>query len=180
MTDVVKQGKRGLIIVHTGDGKGKSTAAFGIMTRAWGRGMRVCVVQFIKNENASFGEHKAARKMGIEFISSGDGFTWTSRDLDESAAKARHGWALAQDRILSNNYDVVILDELTYCFTFGWLDFATVRTWLDAHKPPMLHLVITGRGASAELIEYADLVTEMREVKHPYNAGVLAQAGIEF
>jgi cob(I)alamin adenosyltransferase len=173
--------RKGLIIVNTGNGKGKSTAAFGIVFRAWGRGMRPCVIQFIKNDMARFGEHRAAEKLGIEFISSGDGFTWLSRDLDESAARARHGWEIAQAKIASGEYDVIVLDEITYIFTFGWLDFTEVRDWLSANKPPMLHIVFTGRDAPAALIEYADLVTEMREIKHPFNEqGIKAQAGIEF
>ncbi|MHB8628083.1 MAG: cob(I)yrinic acid a,c-diamide adenosyltransferase [Aggregatilineales bacterium] len=173
--------KKGLIIVNTGNGKGKTTAALGVMTRAWGRDMKVCVIQFIKNETASFGEHKAAKKMGIEILSSGDGFTWLSKDLDESAAKARHGWELAQQKIASGHYDVIILDEITYCFSLGWLNFVDVRAWLDANKSPLLHLIFTGRDAIPELIEYADLVTEMRQIKHPYDdQGILAQAGIEF
>jgi cob(I)alamin adenosyltransferase len=172
--------KKGLVIVNTGNGKGKTTAALGVMTRAWGREMKVCAIQFIKNENANFGEHKAARKMGIELISSGDGFTWLSKDLDESAAKARHGWELAKAKIASGEYDVIVLDEMTYCFGFGWLDFCEVRAWLEANKPLMLHLIITGRDAIPELVEYADLVTEMREIKHPYQQGILAQPGIEF
>ena len=101
--------------------------------------------------------------------------------LDESAAKAQHGWELAKAKIVSGDYNVVILDEMTYCFSFGWLDFAEVRAWLDVNKPPMLHLIITGRDAIPELIEYADLVTEMREIKHPFtDQGILAQPGIEF
>ncbi|MDP9372983.1 MAG: cob(I)yrinic acid a,c-diamide adenosyltransferase [Chloroflexota bacterium] len=108
--------KQGLVIVNTGHGKGKSTAAFGLMTRAWGRGMRVCVIQFIKHANAKFGEHRAAKKMGIEMLAMGDGFTWVARDLDESAARGRHGWALAQAKIASGDYDLVILDEFTYTF----------------------------------------------------------------
>lgn len=173
--------KKGLIIVHTGHGKGKTTAALGLVLRAWGRGLRVCVIQFIKNEQARFGEHKAAKKLGIEFISSGDGFTWLSKDIEESAARARHGWELAQPKIASGNYDLIVLDEMTYCFNYGWLDFAQVRDWLAANKPPQLHLVITGRNASEALIEYADLVTEMKLVKHPFKEqGIRAQPGIEF
>src|SRR5579859_1421196 len=101
--------KKGLIIVNMGNGKGKTTAALGIVMRAWGRGMHVCVIQFIKSETATFGEHRAAKKMDIEFISSSDGFTWLSKDIDESAAKARHGWELAQQKIASGQYDVIIL-----------------------------------------------------------------------
>ena len=173
--------KKGLVIVNTGHGKGKSTAAFGVMTRAWGRGKRVCVLQFIKHENSQFGETRAAAKMGIEMIAMGDGFTWLSRDIDESAARARHGWTVAQEKITSNAYDIVILDELTYAFTFGWLDVREVIAWLRDHKPEMLHLIITGRDAPRELIDFADLVTEMRLVKHPYDdQGIPAQAGIDF
>jgi cob(I)alamin adenosyltransferase len=172
--------RKGLVIVHTGDGKGKTTAALGIMMRAWGHGMRVCVIQFIKKEGARVGEQRAAEKMGIEFLSSGDGFTWRSRDLDESAARARHGWQMAQERIASGQYDIIILDEMTYPLNYGWLDLDEVLEWLRA-KPPMLHLVITGRDAPQALIDYADLVTEMRLVKHPYDEqGIKAQPGIEF
>lgn len=173
--------KKGLVIVHTGHGKGKTTAALGLILRSWGRGLPVCAIQFIKNDTAQFGEHKAAKKMGIELISSGDGFTWLSKDLDESAALAQRGWEIAKEKIASGTYHMVVLDEMTYCFNFGWLNFAEVRDWLIANKPPMLHIVITGRDASDELIEFADLVTEMKLIKHPYqDQGVRAQAGVEF
>lgn len=172
--------KKGLVIVNTGDGKGKSTAAFGVMLRAWGRDMKVCVIQFMKAETATFGEHRAAKKMDIEFISSGDGFTWTSKDLDESAAKARNGWQLAQEKISSGDYDIVILDEMTYPLTFEWLNTDEVLDWLRANKPDALHLIITGRDAPPALIDYADLVTEMKLVKHPFDEGIKAQPGIEF
>jgi cob(I)alamin adenosyltransferase len=173
--------KKGLVIVHTGHGKGKTTAALGLVLRAWGRGLTVCVIQFIKNETAQFGEHKAAKKLGIEFSSFGDGFTWLSKDIEESAARARHGWELAKPKIASGDYNLIVLDEMTYCFNYGWLDFAEVRGWLEANKPPMMHLVITGRDAPEALIEYADLVTEMKLIKHPFKEqGIRAQAGIEF
>lgn len=174
--------KKGLVIVNTGNGKGKSTAAFGVMTRAWGRNLRVCVIQFIKNENARYGEIKAAERMGgIDWISSGDGFTWTSKDMDETVARARHGWDVAKERIASGSYDLVILDEFTYTLVYNWLDTAEVIDWLAANKPEMLHLIITGRSAPEALVEFADLVTEMREIKHPFNEqGIKAQPGIEF
>ena len=172
--------KKGLVIVNTGHGKGKTTAALGVMLRAWGRDMKVVVIQFIKHENATFGEHRAAKKMDIDFLSSGDGFTWLSKDLDESAANARHGWGIAQERIASGEYDIVILDEMTYLLTYGWLDTEEVLDWLKANKPEMMHLIITGRDAPAALIEYADLVTEMKLIKHPFEQGIKAQAGLEF
>jgi cob(I)alamin adenosyltransferase len=173
--------QKGLVIVNTGNGKGKSTAAFGLMTRAWGRNMEVCVIQFIKMGDAQFGEQRAAKKMGIDWVATGDGFTWTSTNMDETIALALNGWKIAQERIVSGKYKVVILDEFTYVLRYGWLDTQEVIDWLKAHKPPMLHLVITGRDAPEALIEFADLVTEMREIKHPYKEQqIRAQLGIEY
>lgn len=172
--------KRGLLIVNTGDGKGKTTAALGLMLRAWGRGFRVCVIQFIKAETGSWGELKAAERLEIEWHKMGDGFTWLSKDMDATIRCARNGWELAQEKIVSGDYDLIVLDEFTYPLNFGWLDTAEVISWLKMHKPPELHLVITGRNAPEALIEYADLVTEMNVVKHPYDQGIKAQPGIEF
>jgi cob(I)alamin adenosyltransferase len=172
--------RKGLVIVNTGDGKGKSTAALGLILRAWGRNFRVCVIQFIKAETGQWGEVKAARKLGIEWHSMGDGFTWTSKDMDETIRRAVAGWELSQEKIRSGQYDVILLDEFTYALHFGWLDTTQVIEWLKANKPPELHLIITGRNAPAALVEYADLVTEMLAIKHPFDQGVIAQAGIEF
>jgi cob(I)alamin adenosyltransferase len=172
--------KKGLIIVNTGDGKGKTTAALGMVLRAWGRGLRTCVIQFIKAETGAWGEVKAAKKLGIEWHKMGDGFTWQSKDMDETIAKAISGWQLAQEKIASGLYDLIVLDEFTYPLHFGWLDTGEVLAWLEGHKPPELHLIISGRHAPPELIEFADLVTEMQLVKHPFEQGVPAQAGIEF
>jgi cob(I)alamin adenosyltransferase len=175
-----KNPKKGLVIVNTGNGKGKSTSAFGLLLRAWGRDFRVCVVQFIKAETGQWGEIKAAKKLGIDWSTTGDGFTWTSKNMDETIARAVHGWEIAKQKIASQNYDLIILDEFTYTLHFGWLDAKQVIEWLKAYKPEDLHLVITGRDAPPTLIDYADLVTEMLEVKHPYQQGIKAQAGIEF
>lgn len=173
--------KKGLIIVNTGDGKGKTTAALGILLRAWGRDMRIGGIQFFKHETASFGELKALKKMGVELTPMGDGFTWTSKDLDETQAKALNGWEVAKQKIASDNYDIFLLDEFTYVMSFGWVDPKVAVEWLKANKPPMLHLIITGRQAPPELVELADLVTEMTLVKHPFQEqGILAQPGIEF
>jgi cob(I)alamin adenosyltransferase len=182
LTNQPSSDKKGLVIVNTGNGKGKTTAALGTVLRAWGRGMTVGVIQFIKNEHARYGEIKAAQKMGgIDWITTGDGFTWTSRDMDETVARARHGWQVAQERIAGGQYDLLVLDEFTYPLHYGWLDTSEVLAWLTAHKPPMLHLIITGRYAPPALVEFADLVTEMTQVKHPYkDQGIRAQAGIEF
>ena len=172
--------RRGLLIVNTGEGKGKSTAAFGTVLRAWGRGFRVCVIQFIKAETGKWGEVRAAQKMGIEWHSSGDGFTWLSKDMDETVSRARQGWELAQEKITGGNYDLIVLDEFTYPLKYGWLDPAEVLAWLQANRPPALHLIITGRYAPAELLQAADLVTEMNVIKHPYQQGIQGQPGIEF
>ena len=137
-------------------------------------------VQFIKAETGNWGEIQAARKLNIEWHSLGDGFTWLSKDLEKSAEKARQAWALAQEKIASGNYDVIALDEMTYAFHEKWIDVNEVVAWLKKHKPPELHLIITGRDAPDALIEYADLVTEMREIKHPFARGIKAQPGIEF
>ena len=172
--------KKGLVIVNTGYGKGKTTAALGILLRAWGREMRVGGIQFFKHDTANFGEIKAAKRLGIELVPMGDGFTWTSRDMDETQAKALHGWEVAQHKIVSGLYDVFLMDEFTYVMHFGWLDPQPVVAWLRENKPPALHLIITGRDAPQALIDYADLVTEMKLIKHPYDVGIKAQPGIEF
>ena len=170
---------QGLVIVHTGDGKGKTTAALGLLLRAWGQGLRVAMFQFIKAKSGNWGESRAARKMDVEIVPLGSGFTWTSTDLERDRALAHEGWDRCRAAIESGAYDVVVLDELTYCFTFGWLDVEEVLAVLR-RRPAGQHVVITGRDATQELIDFADLVTEMRAIKHPYDAGIKAQKGIEF
>ena len=172
--------KKGLVIVNTGDGKGKTTAALGMVLRAWGRGFQICVIQFIKAETGQWGEVKAAKKLGIEWHTTGDGFTWISKDMDETSARAQYGWEMAKEKITSRQYDLIVLDEFTYALHFGWLDTGEVLEWLRLNRPPRLHLVITGRSAPEALIEQADLVTEMRIIKHSYEQGIQAQPGIEF
>lgn len=172
--------KKGLLIVNTGDGKGKTTASLGMVLRAWGRGFRICVIQFIKAETGQWGEIKAARKLGIEWHATGDGFTWTSKNMDETKARALHGWELAKEKITSGQYDLIVLDEFTYTMLYQWLDTQEVIEWLRLNKPAALHLVITGRSAPEALIAQADLVTEMKVIKHPYDDGIQAQAGVEF
>jgi cob(I)alamin adenosyltransferase len=170
---------QGLVIVNTGNGKGKTTAALGLLFRASGQGLRVAMFQFIKAKSGNWGESRAARTLGVEIVPLGSGFTWTSDDLERDRALAREGWEQCRAAIESGAYDVVILDELTYCFTFNWLELEEVLVVLR-QRPEGQHVVITGRDASPALIEFADLVTEMREIKHPYAAGVKAQKGIEF
>lgn len=170
---------KGLVIVNTGKGKGKTTAAMGVVVRAWGRGMKVIMLQFIKHSTANFGEQRAAQKMGIEMRAMGDGFTWRSKDLDQSAELARAHWEDCKTIIASGDYDVIVLDEFTYPMHYGWVDTEEVIEALKA-RPDMVHVIITGRNAPEALVEYADLVTEMNVVKHPYQEGIKAQPGIEF
>ena len=172
--------KRGLVLVHTGDGRGKSTSAFGVILRMLGRKKPVALIQFLKHETGQWGEVRALRQLGLEPIKTGDGFTWTSKDLDETQARALHGWEKAQAIITSDEYEMVVLDEFTYLLHFGWLDAGEVIDWLRANKPARQHLLITGRNAPAALIDYADTVTEMVKIKHAFDAGVKARAGIEF
>ncbi len=172
--------RHGLVILYTGNGKGKTTAALGLVMRAWGHGLRCCVIQFIKSERGRWGETLAAERMGIAWHALGEGFTWQSEDLARDRAKAEEGWALAQAEILSGNHDLIVLDEFTYPLRYGWLDVRTVVDWLRTHRPPEMHLLVTGRDAIDELMELSDLITEMRAIKHPYDTGLAAQRGIEF
>jgi cob(I)alamin adenosyltransferase len=169
-----------MVILNTGQGKGKSTSAFGQVLRAWGNGLRVCVIQFIKSSKGRWGETKAAERLGIEWHAMGEGFTWLTKDAARDAARAREGWAFAQSKIASGEYDLVVLDEFTYPCKYGWLDTREVVAWLGEHKPSAMHLVVTGRDAPPELIDYADVVTDMRNVKHPHDSGRPAQRGVEF
>ena len=175
MSDRVKS----VVIVNTGDGKGKSSSAFGVMARAWARGWKVGVVQCIKSGDWNTGERKLADHLGIEWHSMGDGFTWESDDLDETAAKGRHAWEVAKQKLASGDYDLVILDELTYAVTFGWVALDDVLAALR-DRAPRTNVVVTGRDAPAELIDIADTVTEMRKVKHAFDAGINAKKGIEY
>lgn len=169
---------KGLVIVNTGNGKGKTTAALGILFRAWGRDMKVAMLQFIKSKSANYGETRAARKLGIEMIPLGGGFTWRSQDIEQDKALARELWESAQAKIASGDYQVIILDEFTYPLAYEWIPLPEVLETLR-QRPPGLHVVITGRSAPQELVDFADLVTEMREIKHPYKQGIKAQKGID-
>jgi cob(I)alamin adenosyltransferase len=174
-----RERRHGLLIVNTGDGKGKSTAGFGVLLRAWGRGMTVGGFQFVKSAENPYGEHHAARAMGFDLVPLGDGFTWLSEDLAADRRLAEDGWALCRSALFEGRFDVLLLDELTYPLNYGWLDLSQVLADLAARSPGT-HVIITGRDAPAALVEAADLVTEMREIKHPYrDQGIGAQPGIE-
>ena len=174
--------RRGLVIVNTGDGKGKSTAAFGLALRAHGRqhvhGKSVKIFQFMKVPSARFGEHRMFEQIGIPIEGLGDGFSWKSQDLDRSAQLARDGWEKAKAAILSGENFMVVLDEMTYPLIYGWMPLEDVLLTLQ-NRPRDVHVVITGRRCPPEIIALADTVTEMTKIKHAFNAGVPAQRGIE-
>jgi len=173
---------RGLLIVHTGNGKGKTTCALGLMMRAAGRGLKCCMIQFMKSRNDRYGEHVSAEKLGIEVHTMGDGFTWDTKNPDQDIKTARDTWGLCIEKLRSGDYDMLVFDELVYVLSYEWLPLDEILRELKAARAsqPALHIVVTGRDAPAELIEAADLVTEMTEIKHPFNAGIRAQQGIEF
>ena len=170
--------RRGLVIVHTGTGKGKSTAAFGLALRAFGRGKTVKVYQFMKVPSARFGEHRLFEQLGMPIEGLGDGFSWKSRDLEHSAELARAGWARAEATMRAGEHFMVVLDEIMYPLRYGWMPLETVLACLRT-RPPHVHVVLTGRNAPDELIALADTVTEMTLIKHHFKAGVPAQRGIE-
>jgi cob(I)alamin adenosyltransferase len=168
-----------IVLLNTGHGKGKSSAAFGVMTRGWARGWRVGVVQFVKGGKWKTGERKLADQLGIEWHTLGDGFTWESTDLEETAAKGRHAWEVAAGKLASGDYDLLILDELTYAVKYGWVPADAVAGAVR-DRAPGTNVVMTGRDAAPELVDVADTVTEMRKVKHAYDQGIKAMKGIEF
>lgn len=168
-----------LLLVNTGDGKGKSTAAFGTALRAVARGWKVAVVQFLKSGDWNVGEEKLGRQIGIDWWALGDGFTWDSEDMDESEAIAREAWAEAADKITSGDYELVILDEVTYPINWGWVPVGEVVEVLG-RRPLKVNVIVTGRDAPSEIVEIADTVTEMRKVKHAFDKGVMARRGIDY
>ena len=193
--------RTGITLVHTGEGKGKSSSAFGMVFRAAGSGMKICVIQFIKG-NWKTGEQEAAKRFdNIEWHVLGDGFTWNTQKAGTSTQKAgtstqkagtstkdpeqdkkscREAWAFSQQKILSEEFDMVILDEINYCCGYNWLTGQEIADFIQQEKPPWLHLVLTGRNAPQEVIEVADTVTEMKMVKHAFEQGTKAQQGTEF
>ena len=168
-----------LVVVNTGDGKGKSTAAFGVMLRALARGWRVAVVQFIKSDRWKVGEEKMAVRLGVDWLKGGDGFTWLSPDLDKSAGRAAAAWELAAAMIAAGEHKLVVLDEITYPINYGWIDGAQVAAAIR-DRPAHVSIVATGRRAPRALVDVADTVTEMVKVRHAYDRGIRARRGIDY
>ena len=178
------QEERGVLVINTGNGKGKSSSAFGVVARAIGHGMKVAVIQFVKGRSDT-GEEGFYRRVAewtpgsVSWHVSGEGFTWETQDSSRDAAAARAAWELARNYLADPGIGLVVLDEFTYAFKYGWLDVAPVLAAL-AGRPPMQHVIITGRGAPEALVEAADTVTEMALVKHAFKAGVKAMPGLEW
>lgn len=170
--------ERGLLIVLTGNGKGKSTSAFGMVARALGHGMKVGVAQFIKSRTDTGEEAFFRRQPGVEWHVLGDGFTWDTQDREQDIATARRGWEVAQRMLADPSFGLVVLDELTYLLSYGYLEQDAVLDAIAA-RPSMQHVVVTGRGAPQALVDLADTVSEIADRKHAYRAGVKAQKGVD-
>lgn len=177
-----RENTKGLLMVNTGDGKGKTTAALGVLVRAAGRGMNCCMIQFMKAKTDRYGEHESLDKLGIEVHTMGDGFTWDTNDKTQDIKTSEETWELCVQKMRSEEYDLLVFDELVYVLDYKFLDVNAVIDEIKAvrEKQPHLHIIVTGRNAPPELVEAADLVTEMREIKHPFHSGIYAQQGIEF
>lgn len=175
-----KERRQGVVLVHTGEGKGKSSSAFGMVFRAAGWGMKVCVIQYIKGQWQT-GEQRAAERFdNIEWHALGDGFTWDTKNPEQDIKTSREIWEFSQQKILSEEFDLVILDEINYCCGYGWISGHEIADFIQTKKPAWMHLVLTGRNAASEVIAAANTVTEMTRIKHAYETGIKAEQGVEF
>ncbi len=172
--------REGITLVHTGEGKGKSSSGFGVVFRAAGWGLKVCVIQLIKGKWKT-GESQAAERFdNIEWHSMGDGFTWDTKNPEKDIETSREIWEFAKEKIRSEEFDLVMLDEINYCCGYGWFTGEEIATFIKEEKPKWMHLILTGRDAPQEVIDIADTVTEMSKVKHAFDSGILAAQGVEF
>lgn len=183
--DDYREKTRGLLMLNTGDGKGKTTAAIGTMVRAAGRELKCCMIQFMKSKTDRYGEHNSLERLGIEVHTMGDGFTWDTNDKSQDIRTSEETWSLCLEKMRSGEYELLVFDEILYVLSYGFLDINAVIAEIREvrEKQPHLHLILTGRNvdnALQKFIDEADLVTEMREIKHPFHAGIYAQQGIEF
>ena len=175
-----RERRQGIVLVHTGDGKGKSSSALGMVFRAAGWGMKICVIQYIKGQWQT-GEQKAAEHFdNIEWHALGDGFTWDTKNPEQDIKTSREIWEFSKQKILSQAYDFVLLDEINYCCGYNWISGEEIANFISKEKPSWMHLVLTGRNAAVEVIEVANTVTEMTKIKHAYAQGIKAEQGIEF
>ena len=175
-----RERRKGIVVVNTGEGKGKSSSAFGMVFRAAGWGMKVCVIQFIKGQWQT-GEQKAAERFeNIEWHALGDGFTWDTKNPEQDIKTSQEIWEFSKQKIRSEAFDLVVLDEINYCCGYGWIRGQEVADFIHQDKPAWLHLVLTGRNAAKEVIAVANTVTEMSRIKHAFETGIKAEQGIEF
>ena len=171
---------QGITVVNTGEGKGKSSGGFGMVFRAAGWGMKICVIQYIKGKWKT-GEQRAAGKFdNIEWHAMGDGFTWDTQNPQQDITTSRAIWEFSKEKILSEEFDLVLLDEINYCSGYGWIPGEEIAEFVRTRKPAWLHLIMTGRDAPPAVIEVADTVTEMTKIKHAFDRGILAAQGVEF
>ena len=168
-----------LVLLFTGDGKGKTTAAIGTVVRAVARGWKVCVVQFVKSGRWRTGEEEVGRRLGVQWRTLGRGFTWESEDLHRDREAAAGAWEVARESVTGGAFDLVVLDEITYPMTWGWIPAAEVTDTIRG-RPAHVHIIATGRDAPEALVAVADTVTEMRNVRHAFDRGIAARRGIDF
>ncbi len=172
--------RNGITLVNTGEGKGKSSAGFGVVFRAAGWGMKVCVIQYIKGQWKTGEQQAAERFENIEWHVLGDGFTWDTQNPEQDIATSRGIWEFSKDKIRSGEYDLVLLDEINYCTGYGWISGAEIAAFIRDEKPAWMHLILTGRDAAPEVIEIADTATEMTRLKHAFENDIKAEQGMEF
>jgi cob(I)alamin adenosyltransferase len=177
-----RENTKGLLMVNTGDGKGKTTASIGLLARAAGRGLKCCMIQFMKSKTDRYGEHESLEKLGIEVHTMGAGFTWDTKDRTVDIETSRETWELCRSKMATDDYDLLVFDEIVYVLDYIFLDLDEVLSEIKKVREaqPHLHIVMSGRNAPQALVDAADLVTEMKEIKHPFHAGIYAQQGIEF
>jgi cob(I)alamin adenosyltransferase len=180
--DDYREKTKGLLMVNTGDGKGKTTAALGVLVRAAGRGLKCCMIQFMKSKTDRYGEHESLEQLGVEVHTMGDGFTWDTNDPAQDIRTSEETWELCVEKLRSDEYELLVFDEIIYVLDYKFLDLNKVLEVVRQvrESQPHLHIIMTGRNAPPELVDAADLVTEMKEIKHPFHAGIFAQQGIEF
>jgi cob(I)alamin adenosyltransferase len=177
-----RENTKGLLMVNTGDGKGKTTASIGLLVRAAGRGLKCCMIQFMKSKTDRYGEHESLEKLGIEVHTMGAGFTWDTKDRTVDIETSRETWELCRSKMATDDYDLLVFDEIGDVLDYKFLDLDEVLSEIKKVREaqPHLHIVMSGRNAPQALVDAADLVTEMKEIKHPFHAGIYAQQGIEF
>ncbi|MDD2723390.1 MAG: cob(I)yrinic acid a,c-diamide adenosyltransferase [Methylovulum sp.] len=175
-----REKRQGLVVVNTGEGKGKSSSALGMVFRAAGWDMKICVIQYIKGRWQTGEQKAAARFDNIEWHALGDGFTWDTKNPEQDIKTSREIWEFSKQKILSQEFDVVLLDEINYCCGYNWISGQEIADFIRGHKAPWLHLILTGRNAAPEVLEIANTATEMGKIKHAYEQGIMAEQGIEF